>query len=184
MTRFAMILLAATSSCALYAQRGGPVTLIGDLQGSYNGIKNNLTKAAEAMPDSGYNFKPTEQERNFGGWVAHVADAQMRTCAGITGSGATSSAGTLTSKADLVAALQKSFDECDKAYGETTEANASQGVRTFRGEVPRVAALFDNIAHDQECYGSMAVYLRLQMVVPPSSAGRGMGRGRKGGNKK
>jgi hypothetical protein len=36
-----------------------------------------------------------------------------------------------------------------------------------------------NTAHNEEGYGSMAVYLRMQKLVPPSSQGRGgMGKGK------
>ena len=35
--------------------------------------------------------------------------------------------------------------------------------------IVRLAALAGNVEHDNECYGSIAVYLRLKGVVPPSS---------------
>jgi len=169
----------AVAACALYAQpKGGPATVAGDVKQSYNGIKNLLLAAAEEMPDSGYSFQPTPEERTFGGWVAHVADAQAGACSGINGNRQNLGAAQMTSKADLVAALKKSFDLCDMAYVGTTDANANEPVQSFRGPTPRVAALYGNIAHDQECYGTMAVYLRLQKLVPPSSQGRG-GRGKK-----
>ena len=41
-----------------------------------------------------------------------------------------------------------------------------------RGPTPRLAALAGNVAHDNECYGSIAVYLRLKGIVPPSSEPR------------
>ena len=86
----------------------------------------------------------------------------------------------MTSKADLVAALKKSFDICDAVYEGTPDASANDPVQGFGGTVPRISSLYGNIAHDQECYGSMAVYLRLQKLVPPSSQGRGGGRGKGG----
>ena len=33
--------------------------------------------------------------------------------------------------------------------------------------------------HGNEMYGQMVVYLRIKGLVPPSSEGRGMGRGKK-----
>lgn len=187
MTRFAIVLLAAASTCAVYGQRGGggPVSMTADLQRAYNGIKNNITKAAEAMPEDGYSLVPGMGERNFGGWVGHVADAQANSCGRIAGNPERLNAGAMTSKADLLAALKKSFDICDAVYEGTTEANMNSPVQSFGGMVPRISALYGNIAHDQECYGSMAVYLRVKGVVPPSSAGRGgMGRGKGRGKQK
>jgi hypothetical protein len=159
--------LALSGACALQAQNAE--ALVKDLQQSYMGIKANLTAAAEAMPDSDYDFKVSPQQRTFGGWVAHVAEAQMRTCSGINGASKNSDSGSKTSKADLLAALKASFDECDTAYNGTTPENYLSGVRGFRGETPRMASLYGNFGHDQECYGNMVGYLRSKNIVPPST---------------
>ena len=135
----------------------------------YNNVKNNLLKAAEAMPEDGYSFKPTAEERAFGGWVAHVADAQTAGCSRALGTPKTPSAGSKTTKADLLAALKDSFDTCDAAYAALTDANGSETVQSFRGPTTRLAALAGTVVHDNECYGAMAVYLRLKGIVPPSS---------------
>jgi hypothetical protein len=135
----------------------------------YNAVKNNILKAADKMPDDGYSFKPTAEERSFGGWVAHVADAQTAGCSRAIGSPKTPSASSKTTKTDLVAALKDSFDTCDAAYAALTDSNANDTVQSYRGPTTRLAALAGNVVHDNECYGSMAVYLRLKGVVPPSS---------------
>lgn len=139
---------------------------------TYNGIKNNILKAADKMPEEDYAFKPTPEVRSFGGWVGHVADAQTAICSRALGTPKTPSAGSKTTKADLVAALKDSFDTCDAAYAALTDANAGDTVQSFRGPTPRIVALGGNIAHDNECYGSMAVYMRLKGIVPPSSEPR------------
>jgi uncharacterized damage-inducible protein DinB len=124
------------------------------------------------MPDDAYAFQPTPQERTFGGWVAHIADAQTGGCSRILGTPKTPNAGSKTTKSDLVAALKDSFDTCDAAYAALTEANANDTVPSFRGPAPRLAVLAFNVAHDNEGYGSMSVYLRLKGIVPPSSEPR------------
>jgi len=130
------------------AQAPAPAPSVSDaIRQQYNGVKNNLLKAADKMPEDGYDFKPTPEERSFGGWVAHVADAQMAGCSRALGSPV---AGT--------AALN--------------DANAAEPVQSYRGPTPRLAALAGNVEHDNECYGSIAVYLRLKGIVPPSSEPR------------
>lgn len=141
---------------------------------NYNQLKNLLTRAAEAMPEDGYSFQPTAPERNFGGWVAHVADSQMATCSGIAGERKNLNAAAKSSKADLVAALKESFDACDPLFDGLTDANAAEAVPGFRGPQPRLTTLFGMLSHDNECYGTMAVYLRLKGIVPPSSDRSGM----------
>ena len=158
-------------------QGGTPPTMSAGIKSGYNAVKMNLLKAADAMPEDGYSFTPTPAERNFGGWVAHVADAQTATCSRIAGTPKTINAGTKTSKADLVAALKDSFDTCDAVYNALTDANAGDLITGGRGPGVRLTLLAGNTAHDNECYGSMAVYLRLKGIVPPSSEGRGPGMG-------
>lgn len=138
----------------------------------YSTVKNNLVKAADKMPDDGYAFQPTPAERTFGGWIAHVADAQTAGCSRVLGTPKTPGAASKTTKADLVAALKDSFDTCDAAYSGLTDANANDTVQSFRGPMTRLASLAGNVVHDNECYGSIAVYLRLKGVVPPSSEPR------------
>ena len=181
MTRLGIFLLAAGASCMIYGQGkggGGPMDLAGDLKANYTAGKTKILAAADEMPDAGYSFTPPGEERSFGGWVGHIADLQANFCGGVTGNAKQLNAAQKTSKADLVAALKESFDVCDMAYDGTTAANANENVQTFRGPRPRASWLWFNVAHNEECYGAMAVYLRLQKLVPPSSQGRG-GRGKK-----
>jgi len=138
----------------------------------YTGVKNNILKAADKMPDDGYSFKPTPDQRSFAGWVAHVADAQTAGCSRALGTPKAPSAGSKTTKADLVALLKDSFDTCDAAYAALSDSNANETVQSFRGPTTRLASLAGNAAHDNECYGAMAVYLRLKGIVPPSSEPR------------
>jgi len=138
----------------------------------YNGVKNNILKAADKMPDDAYDFKPTPEQRTFGGWIAHVADAQIAGCSRVLGTPKTPGAASKTAKADLMAALKDSFDTCDAAYAGLTDANSNDSVQSFRGPMTRLASLAGNVAHDMECYGAMAVYLRLKGIVPPSSEPR------------
>jgi hypothetical protein len=157
---------------------GAPPTMSGGIKQQYNAVKNNLLKAADAMPEDGYSFTPTPAERNFGGWVAHVADAQTGTCSRVAGSPKQINAASKTSKADLVAALKDSFDTCDAVYLALSDANAGDSIAGGRGPGVRLTLLAGNVAHDNECYGSMAVYLRLKGIVPPSTEGRVMPSGR------
>lgn len=167
---FALPLLAQAP--APNSSQGSAPSTAEAIKQSYNVVKRNILGAADKMPDDGYAFKPTPEERNFGGWIAHVADAQTAGCSRALGTPKTPGAGSKTSKADLAAALKDSFDTCDQAYAALTDANANDTVQSFRGPTTRLASLAGNVAHDNECYGAMAVYLRLKGIVPPSSEPR------------
>ncbi|MBI3694618.1 MAG: DinB family protein [Acidobacteria bacterium] len=161
-----MVFVAAiAANCALQAQN----PLIAEAKQAYTGIKNNLTKMAEKMPEENYSFKATPDIRTFGQLVAHVADAQTRTCSAVKGEQKQANAASKTSKADLVAALKDSFAECDAAFDSLTDATATEMVRAGRGQRSKLGTLIGITTHDNEEYGYMAVYLRLKGVVPPSS---------------
>ncbi len=165
-----MIFAAALAGgCALQAQTANP--LIAESKRAYTAIKTNLTKAADKMSDENYNFKASPNIRTFGALIGHIADSQMRMCAQVKGEQKTADAGSKTAKADLVAALKASFDECDAAWDSITDANA---VEMLGGRAPRskLSALIYNTTHDNEEYGYLAVYMRLKGVVPPSSEPR------------
>jgi hypothetical protein len=161
------MIAAAAIGGSLYAQDAAAV--VKDLQASYNGVKANILDAAEKMPEDAYSFEPGTGSRPFGQWVAHVADTQAGSCGAVNGERKQLGAASKTTKADLIAALKESFAICDQAYDGTTADNYLSPVQSFRGATPRVAALYGNFGHDQECYGSMAVYLRAKSMVPPST---------------
>lgn len=155
---------------ALQAQTAPSVAA--ELKQSYARVKTNLMKAADKVPDDAYSFTPATTIRPFGALVGHVADAQLGTCSRLTGEAKQGTAASKTSKADLVAALKESFDACDKAYDALTDANGSESTGSGRGQRTRLGALYGNVVHDNEMYGTMSVYMRAKGLVPPSSEGR------------
>jgi DinB superfamily len=164
MTRSSLLLLAASFAgvCSLQAQTTNP--LIAETKSSYTSIKGYLTRAAAAMPEENYSFKPTPDIRTFGALMAHIADHQMRFCSSARGE-AKKGDPNLTAKADLVAALAASFKECDAAWDSITDANATQ----MMGQRSKLGTLIVDVMHSNEEYGYMSIYFRLKGIVPPST---------------
>jgi uncharacterized damage-inducible protein DinB len=169
MNSYTTALATALLSVSL-AQAQNPLST--ELKQMYTGVKNNLTKMADKMPEEHYSFKATPEIRTFGQLVGHVADSQARTCSAATGEQKAVNAGSKTTKADLVEALKESFTICDAVFDSLTDAKATEMIKTARGERSRLGALAGMVSHSNEEYGYMAVYLRLKGVVPPSSEGR------------
>ncbi len=187
MNRYAMTLLAVVLACActLYAQNPQPAQsappaqaaptanpVSAELKQMYTGVKNNLTKMAEKMPEENYSFKATPDVRAFGELMAHIADSQARTCSAVNGEPKAVNAASKKTKADLVAALKESFGICDKAFDSLTDAKAVEMVTMGNRQRSRIGALAGMISHSNEEYGYSAVYMRLKGVTPPSSEGR------------
>lgn len=175
MNRYATTLAAAlASACGLYAQM--PAAHIAEAKTVWTGVKNNVQKMAEAMPEENYSFKATPDIRSFGELIGHIADAQALFCGMASGKPKQLGAGKMTSKADLVAALKESISMCDAAFDSVTEANGAEMVGQGRMQRSRLGTLEYNTSHSNEEYGYTSVYMRLKGIVPPSSAGRGPGR--------
>lgn len=138
----------------------------------YGGVKNNLLKMAEKMPEEHYAFKATPDVRTFGQLIGHVADSQARTCSTVNGEVKNLGASAKTAKAELVAALKESFALCDKAFDALTDAKALEMIQMGQRQSTRLGALVRTVSHSNEEYGYMAVYMRLKGIVPPSSEGR------------
>jgi hypothetical protein len=148
---------------SLRAQTTNP--LIAETKRAYTSVKAYLTRAAAAMPEENYNFKPTPDIRTFGALLGHIADHQMNYCSTARGARKPGDAASKTTKADLVAALAASFAECDAAWDSITDANATEMV----GQRSKLGTLILDVVHSNEEYGYMAIYFRLKGMVPPSS---------------
>ena len=148
-----------------------PAAHVTEAKGRYFTVSDNIQKAAEAMPEGSYSFKPTADIRSFGELMAHIADSQAGICGGASGAMKPVNAGKMTAKADIVAALKASSEACTAAYEGTTESNANTDAALGqRMKSTRLGLLEYNTGHDLEEYGYAAVYLRLKGVVPPTSA--------------
>ncbi len=160
--------LAAGSAC-LFGQ-SNPLTT--ELKANYNNIKNNVLKGAEKMPEADYSFKPAPESRTFGEVVTHIATVQAALCASAKGE-TKQLDGTKTSKTDAVALLKESVDYCDPIYNAMTDAAGLEMGKMFGRDRTKFGILDFNVIHDNEMYGTMAVYLRAKGIVPPSSEPRG-----------
>jgi uncharacterized damage-inducible protein DinB len=138
---------------------------------AYGRVKDILLRTADKVPEENYSFKPTDAVRSFGQVLGHVADAQYLFCSIALGetNPAPKTEQTKTSKADLIAALKDAFAYCDKAYDGMTDASATQMVKLFGGDTPKLDVLTVNNMHNMEHYGNLVTYMRLKNIVPPTS---------------
>ena len=184
-------LSASIALCCLYPSSTGfaqipagqKVGLVVYLKAGYQGLKVNLTAAAEKMPEADYGFKPgtMPEVRTYGQLFAHVAAGQYGVCAAMRGTSnpiqGRNIEQELKTKADLVKVLADSFAFCDDAVAALTDQNAGEFIKQGQGELAREAALAGLIAHNSEMYGISTVYLRARNIVPPSTEQQTMRQG-------
>ena len=152
---------------------GQRFTLSGNMLRGYAGLQRNLLEAAELMPEEHYAFKPTSETRPFGQLVAHIALSQFGGCSALKGETnpkANEKEETSRSKADLVALLKASTAYCDPALNALTDEAMVQLMTVGQNQAAKGLFLASTNTHGNEMYGTMAVYLRLKGLVPPSTA--------------
>ena len=152
---------------------GQRFTLSGNMLRGYASAQRNLIEAAELMPEEHYSFRPTPEIRPYGQLVAHIALSQFGGCAALKGEPnprASEKEETPRSKADLVALLKASTAYCDAPLNALTDEAMVQMIKVGANEAAKGLILASTNTHANEVYGTMAVYLRLKGLVPPSTA--------------
>jgi hypothetical protein len=143
-----------------------------EVQRSYAAVKANILKSADNMPTTDYPFKPTPDVRTYARVVNHVTEAQLRTCGAVnhlTPADIAKVPAETADKAVIVEALNASFAECDKAFASVTDANLIDTFEVFNTKRSRIGIMWGTVSHDNEQYATLALYLRLKGLVPPSS---------------
>jgi uncharacterized damage-inducible protein DinB len=120
--------------------------------------------------------RTTAQVRSFAELLGHVVNANFFFCSLARGEAmpSTTNYEQINDKAGLTKVLTESLAYCDAAYADTTDANFAQLVKLpgTRGgsQAARGSVLVFNTTHNNEHYGNLVVYLRLNGLVLPSTA--------------
>jgi uncharacterized damage-inducible protein DinB len=129
--------------------------------------------AANAMPAEKYGFKPVPEEQTFGERVLHIAQINVDLLKGLGGKTPPPVIDPkATSKTEAIAALQKAGDYGIAVIKEFSEQQLLARVPSpfFMGPMStRQRILYFLMMHNQDTYGQLVVYLRLNGIVPPAS---------------
>lgn len=175
-----VVALSLTAASVGFAQAPAPAAnpITQALRATWTEAKTNLRRSADVMPEAKYSFKPVESVRTYGAILAHVAGAAYEFCAAAKGEKPPHLEAefekSAKTKAEIVKALDGSIAYCDEVYKTLDDAKAAQVVPgAFGGPAAaRATGLIGNTGHFQEHYGNLVTYLRINGLVPPSSAPR------------
>lgn len=137
--------------------------------------------SAQVMPESGYGFRPTPDVRTFAEQINHATGAPYSFCdqAGVPPGFERRGASNLRdamSKAAIVKALEQSVAYCASLLASASEAWLLEpapnlgGAGSGRLTGARAYAFIYAGIHGAEDYGTITTYLRMQGLVPPSTA--------------
>jgi len=144
-----------------------------ELLNDWIGLKDSMHKIAAEMPADKYGFKPTPAQQSFGERTVHVATTNVYFLS-LLGGTATKPAidSKLTTREAALKALDDSFDYGAAILKAQTDQTLLQSVASapkFMGPSSRARLVAFLTGHTWDIYGQLAVYLRLNGLVPPAS---------------
>jgi uncharacterized damage-inducible protein DinB len=173
----AAVAAVAVPASSVVAQGTSPAapTLVKELVVSWQRATGDLIDVAEAMPEEKYAYKPTPEVATFREQLVHVTGIAQRSID--TAKGTKSEAGhphaTMT-KAEVIAQLKQTFQTGQEMLGALTDAQLLEQVKSPFGNrmVTRFTFWQGPMYQVRNHHGQLVVYLRLNGIVPPTTARR------------
>jgi uncharacterized damage-inducible protein DinB len=156
------------------AAAAGGATVRGDLIKDWERQKKTLMAIADAMPEDKFGYKSTPAQRSYGEQIMHVATVNVDILKLVGGKVAPPSftVESAKTKAAILEALSESYDHGIALLNEQTDASITETVEAaFLGPSTKARVFWFLLGHSMDIYGQMAVYLRLNGIVPPASRG-------------
>jgi hypothetical protein len=159
-----------------------PPTIASVVDRDITGVEKQILAAAEAMPESKFNFSPESLNipgsdykgvRSFALQVKHVGASNYAIWSGLTGEKFPDNymggdgPESLKTKAEIIQFLKDSFALGHRAAASLTIENMLQNVGKGKSSHLRVAVF--GVEHAFDHYGQMVEYLRMNGIVPPAS---------------
>jgi uncharacterized damage-inducible protein DinB len=162
------------TSAAVPEPAAGGATVRGDLIKDWERQKAQLMAIADAMPEDRFGYKSTPAQRSYAEQIMHIATVNVNILKLVGGqvTPPTFTAESATTKAEILAALGESYDYGIALLNEQTDDSIMGTVEAaFLGPSTRARVFWFLAGHSMDIYGQMAVYLRLNDIVPPASRG-------------
>jgi len=164
------VCLLAFSGAALAQQSNNPVSDV--LRQMLVGREKDTVAAFEEMPADKYSFRPTPAQMSFGHLAAHIVSGNYFFCSNV-GDVPRPKAEELKEtdgKDKLVTAVKESFQFCHTALEKASDAKMKENIVWFDSKPrPRAWAFVALASAWADHYGMVAMYLRLNGLVPPSA---------------
>jgi len=164
----------AAAAPPIFAQ-GAPPTVVKELVATWQRAATDLIDVAEAMPEEKYGYKPTPDISTFRDQLVHVTGLTQRFIDSAKGTKSDPGhAHKDMTKAEVIALLKKTLQTGQETLGSLTDAQLLEQVKFPFGDrmVTRVTFWLGPIYQFRNHYGQLVVYLRMNGIVPPTTARR------------
>jgi uncharacterized damage-inducible protein DinB len=149
-------------------------------------LQHNLAQAFDSIPANKFDYKPTPAQLTIGHIAEHLANDNYFFCdqfGAMKGQRTAEETSTPDSvkatwaKEKLVTQLKASFDFCEKAFAQLSDATLTDDVTMSYGgnsrQVPRVSMVLIHVQDMTDHYSQIANYMRLNGLLPPTALPRG-----------
>jgi len=165
--------VAAAVPSLLSAQTPAP-SLAKELAASFQRAATEILDVAEVMPADKYGYKPTPEVSSFGDQLVHVAGITQRFIDSAKGTKPEAAHHGAMGKPEVIALLKKSFQGAQEMITPLTDAQLLEPVKFPFGDRTVTRATFwqGSLYQIRNHHGQLVVYLRMNGIVPPTSARR------------
>jgi len=136
-----------------------------------------LTAIVAAMPEDKWDYRPVKEVRSFREMALHLVTDGYSHMGYVAGKSReeseklTEKYANLKTKDEILKALNESYDYGNQILSTLTDQNAMDMVVGMRSQsMTRVEAALVAFEDQMDHYGNFVVYLRINGVVPPSTA--------------
>jgi len=167
------VLVAALAAPAL-AQSPAP-SIVKEMVAGWQRATTEILDIAEAMPEAKYDYKPTAEVATFRDQLVHLAGITQRFTDTASGAkGAADHPHKTMTKAEVIALLKEKFQVGTQMMGALTDAQLLEPVKFPFGDrtVTRFTFWQGPLFQVRNHHGQLVVYLRMNGIVPPTTARR------------
>jgi uncharacterized damage-inducible protein DinB len=157
------------------------IVIVNEFVGQTEFIQGRLSQLAGAMPESTFEWRPTDGVRSVSEVYLHAAFANY-ICVTMSGGSVADEVGFVmdfskandwdtqtTDKAAVIEKMNQSFDILKKRIGELTQEDLDREVEVFGMTMSVRNFMISMIAHSHEHLGQGIAYARMNDVTPPWS---------------
>jgi uncharacterized damage-inducible protein DinB len=167
---FALVVFGIVGSAA--AQTTSPTSFLTPTKATWTSTRDLVLGIVEVMPEDKWDFKATPAVRSVREIVTHLVGENYLFFGRVSGENLGNPAEKLKTRAELLKALRDSYDYGAKVWAGLTDEKALEMIDVRGQKVQRWSPILGAIQDNMNHYGNLVIYVRLNGLVPPRSAGR------------
>ena len=164
--------VAAVAASSLSAQTTSP-SVVKELVATWQRAATDIIDVAEAMPEQKYDYKPVPEIATFRDQLVHVTGIAQRFIDSAKGTKSEHPHKAVT-KAEVIGLLKQTLQTGQEMLGSLTDAQLLEQVKFPFGDrmVTRFTFWLGPLYQFRNHHGQLVVYLRMNGIVPPTTARR------------